>query len=105
MTGQLSPDATSPNSRILCKNYIYETGVVGLMVLASKASVYTERLLEADRPPKPLCIVTELRPMHKPPVASADLSISGREGAPGGAAPGERTPAARQYHRRPSGRW
>lgn len=54
MTGQLGPDATSPNSRILCKNYIYETGVVGLMVLASKALVYTGRLLGADRPQAPV---------------------------------------------------
>jgi len=37
--------------------------------------------------------------MHKPPVASADLFILGREGMPGGAAPGGRTAAVRQYHR------
>ena len=65
-----------------------------MIVAASNAPVYTRRsLLVADGPQAPSASA-QLRPMHKPPVASAGLSILGREGPPGGPPLGERTTAA-----------
>ena len=58
-----------------------------LIVVASNAPVYTRRsLLGADGPQAPGASV-QLRPMHKPPLASAGLSILGREGTFGGSRP------------------
>ena len=51
------------------------------------------RLLVAEGPQAPSASA-QLRLMHKPPVASADLSILGRDGAPGRATSGGRTMAA-----------
>ena len=54
-----------------------------MIVIASNAPVYTRRsLLVADGPQTPSASA-QLRPMHKPSVASAGLSILGREGTPG----------------------
>jgi len=68
-----------------------------LIVVASNAPVYTRRsLLGADGPQAP-CASVQLRPMHKPPMASAGLSILGRDGTPG--LPRRVHGCRRQYHR------
>ena len=62
------------------------------IVIASNAPVYTRRsLLVADGPQAPSASV-QLRPMHKPPLASAGIYWAGKD-SPGGAAPGGRTAA------------
>ena len=61
--------------------------------MASNAPVYTRcSLLVADGPQAPSAS-TQLRPMHKPPLASAGIYWAGKDN-PGGAAPGGRTAAA-----------
>ena len=55
--------------------------------------IYPAQLVGGRRPQAPSASA-QLRPMHKPPVAFAGLSILGREGAPGGPPLGERTTAA-----------
>ena len=72
----------------------FQLSLWALIVVASNAPVYTRRsLLGADGSQAPSAS-TQLRSMHKPPVASADLSILGRDGTPGGPPLGERTTAA-----------
>ena len=72
----------------------FQLSLWALIVIASNAPVYTRRsLLGADGPQAPSASA-QLRSMHKPPVASADLSILGRDGTPGGPPLGERTTAA-----------
>jgi len=62
--------------------------------------VYTRRSLLVADGPQALSASAQLRPMHKPPLASAGIYRQGMD-TPGGAAPGERTAAVRQYHHRP----
>ena len=72
----------------------FNSQLSALIVAASNAPVYTRRsLLGVDGPQTPGASA-QPRPMHKPPVASAGLSILGREGTPGGPPLGERTTAA-----------
>ena len=72
----------------------FQLSLWALIVIASNAPVYTRHsLLGADGPQAPSASA-QLRSMHKPPVASADLSILGRDGTPGGPPLGERTTAA-----------
>ena len=72
----------------------FNSQLSALIVAASNAPVYTRRsLLGVDGPQTPGASA-QPRPMHKPPVASAGLSILGREGPPGGPPLGERTTAA-----------
>ena len=71
----------------------FNSQLSALIVAASNAPVYTRRsLLGVDGPQTPGASA-QPRPMHKPPVASAGLSILGREGTPGGPPLGERTTA------------
>ena len=66
--------------------------ILVMMVVASNAPVYTRcRLLVADGPQAP-STSTQLRPMHKPPLASAGIYWAGKDSS-GGAAPGGRTMA------------
>ena len=69
------------------------TSVEVFTIVASKAPVYTRySLLVADVPQAPISS-TQLRPMHKPPVASADLLYWAGKGRPAGPALGARTVA------------
>ena len=98
--GGISPSETSPQigiCRFLRLKYIINMNDNQHSFISpdssSNAPVYTRySLLVTDGPQAPSAS-TQLRPMHKPPVASADPVILGREMTSSGTALRERTAA------------